>query len=51
MRYVMREKIFAIRERYKAREGARFSLKRFHDEVLNHGTLPPGLLALEIFGR
>lgn len=47
---VGREAIFAMRERYKAREGERFTLKRFHDEVLSHGTIAPGLLAAEIFG-
>lgn len=46
---VGREHLLRLRERYRAREGARFSLKRFHDEVLSHGTLAPGLLSREIF--
>ena len=45
-----RERIFALRERMRARDGARFSLKAFHTEVLSHGTIAPGLLAREIFG-
>jgi uncharacterized protein (DUF885 family) len=44
-----REAIFHLRERYKAREGARYTLRRFHDEVLGHGTIAPGLLEREIF--
>jgi uncharacterized protein (DUF885 family) len=46
---VGREAIFKIRERYKAREGSAYTLKRFHAEVLSHGTIAPGLLAREIF--
>ncbi|WP_394832052.1 DUF885 domain-containing protein [Pendulispora rubella] len=45
-----RERIFAIRERMRARDGARFSLKAFHTEVLTRGTVAPGLLEREIFG-
>lgn len=45
-----RQMIFKMRERYRQREGARFSLKRFHTEVLTRGTIPPGLMAREIFG-
>jgi uncharacterized protein (DUF885 family) len=44
-----REQIFALRERYKAREKEKFTLKRFHTEVLSHGTIAPGLLEREIF--
>ena len=29
--------ILKLREDYKAQEGANFSLKKFHDEMLNHG--------------
>lgn len=43
-----REAIFAIRKKYEAREGAKYSLKRFHGELLGRGTLPPGLLAKEL---
>lgn len=45
-----RERIFAMRDRYKAREKEAYSLKRFHTEVLSHGSLAPGLLEREIFG-
>ncbi len=44
-----REKIFQMRERMKKRDGASFSLRRFHDEILSHGTIAPGLLEHEIF--
>jgi uncharacterized protein (DUF885 family) len=47
---VGREMIVALREKMKQRDGAGFSLKRFHEEVLSHGTIPPGLMAEEIFG-
>jgi uncharacterized protein (DUF885 family) len=47
---VGREMIVALREKMKARDGAKFSLKRFHEEVLSHGTIPPGLMSEEIFG-
>jgi uncharacterized protein (DUF885 family) len=51
---VGRERIVAMRERYKARAaaatpGAAFSLKQFHTEVLSHGTIAPGLVEREIF--
>ncbi|MFO0659800.1 MAG: DUF885 domain-containing protein [Polyangiaceae bacterium] len=46
-----REQIFRLRERYKAKMGARFSLKEFHRELLTRGTLAPGLLAREILGE
>lgn len=46
-----REAIFAIRARYKAREQGAYSLKRFHKELLERGTLPPGLLAKELLGE
>lgn len=44
-----RQMIFKMRERYRQREGARFSLKKFHTDVLTRGTIPPGLMAREIF--
>lgn len=44
-----REKIFALRERMKARDGKSFSLKKFHKELLTRGTVAPGLLEEEIF--
>lgn len=46
-----RQGILALRARAKARDGAAFSLKRFHHDVLTRGTLPPGLLATELFGE
>jgi len=46
-----REKIFALREKAKAKEGKAFSLKKFHEAALSHGTLPPGLLGEELFGE
>jgi uncharacterized protein (DUF885 family) len=46
---VGREKIFALRERMRKRDGAAFSLKHFHEEVLSHGSIPPGLMAEEMF--
>jgi uncharacterized protein (DUF885 family) len=51
---VGRERILAMRERYRARAsagadaGASF-LKAFHTEVLSHGTMAPGLVEHEIF--
>lgn len=44
-----REMIFALRDRYKAREKESFSLKKFHTELLTRGTIAPGLLAREMF--
>jgi uncharacterized protein (DUF885 family) len=46
---VGRERILAIRERYKQRAGAAYSLKAFHSEILGHGTIPPGLVEREMF--
>lgn len=46
-----RQMIFKMRERYRQREGARFSLKSFHSDVLARATVPPSLMAKEIFGN
>lgn len=46
-----RQMIFAMRERYRQRDGAKFTLKRFHTDVLTRATVPPRLMAREIFGR
>ena len=46
---VGREAIFKMREKYRAREGAKYTLRGFHAEILSHGTIPPGLMAREIF--
>ncbi len=45
-----RQMIFKMRARYKVREGANFSLKKFHTDVLTRATVPPSLMAREIFG-
>lgn len=45
-----RQMIFKMRERYRQREGAAFSLKKFHADVLTRATVPPSLMAKEIFG-
>lgn len=45
---VGREKIFAMREAMKKRDGASFSLKRFHVALLASGSVPPTLLAREL---
>lgn len=45
-----RQEIFEMRERYKVGEGAKYSLKRFHTEILSRATVPPSLMAKEIFG-
>jgi uncharacterized protein (DUF885 family) len=36
--------ILKLRKDYEAQEGDKFSLKKFHDELLNHGMLPIRLL-------
>jgi uncharacterized protein (DUF885 family) len=36
--------ILKLRSDYQAQEGNKFSLKKFHDEMLNHGMLPIRLL-------
>lgn len=41
---VGRKEILQLREDYRAREGAAFSLKRFHDEFLTYGGLPVSLI-------
>jgi uncharacterized protein (DUF885 family) len=46
---VGRQKILAIRERAKKEWGTSFTLKRFHDQLLGHGTIAPGLLESEMF--
>jgi len=47
---VGREAIFKLRAELQRREGASFSLKRFHTELLSRGTIPPGLIARELLG-
>jgi uncharacterized protein (DUF885 family) len=43
----MRE-IRRLRRELEARDGARFDLKRFHDEVIGHGSLPLATLTREL---
>ena len=45
-----RQMILKMRERYRQRDGAKFSLKKFHTDVLTRATVPPTLMAREIFG-
>lgn len=45
-----RQRIFKMRERYRERDPAAFSLKKFHTDVLTRATVPPSLMAREIFG-
>jgi uncharacterized protein (DUF885 family) len=44
-----RERILAMRERYKQKAGSAFTLKAFHTAVLSHGTIAPGLVEREVF--
>ncbi len=44
-----RQAILALRERARQRDGERFSLKAFHSDLLGRGTVPPSLLAKEMF--
>ena len=38
------DKYWTMRKDYEAQEGENFSLKKFHDELLDHGMLPIRLL-------
>jgi uncharacterized protein (DUF885 family) len=44
-----RERILAMRDRFKQKTGTAFTLKAFHTAVLSHGTIAPGLVEREIF--
>jgi uncharacterized protein (DUF885 family) len=46
-----REMILRRRERVMTRDGARFSLKAFHSDLLARGTVSPALSEREMFGR
>ena len=48
---VGRQLIFRLREDVKKREGAKFSLEKFHSDLLSRGTVPPSLLAREMLGE
>jgi uncharacterized protein (DUF885 family) len=41
---VGRRELLHLREEYRKREGDRFELRRFHDEVLSYGGLPVSLI-------
>lgn len=41
---VGRRELVRLRDDYRSREGASFSLRRFHDEVLSYGGLPVALI-------
>ena len=43
-----REKIMELREKVKQRDGAKFTLKGFHTDLLTKGSVPPSLAAREI---
>jgi uncharacterized protein (DUF885 family) len=45
----MRE-IVALRRELEQRDGDAFDLKRFHDELLGHGTMPLATLRRELPG-
>ncbi|NNF29643.1 MAG: DUF885 family protein [Gemmatimonadetes bacterium] len=50
--YLMgRDAIHGLRERIMAIEGKRFSLRRFHDRFLAHGSLPVALIAERMSGE
>lgn len=44
-----RERIFALREQYLKQPGA--TLRGFHDALLRGGSIPPDLIARELFGN
>ncbi len=48
---VGREQIRSLREETRRLEGSSFSLKRFHDRLLNEGTVAPKLIELSWFSR
>lgn len=43
-----REKILELREKMKERDGAKFTLKGFHTDLLTKGSVPPTLSAKEL---
>jgi uncharacterized protein (DUF885 family) len=47
--WIGREEIFGLRERYKLQQGSAYTLKGFHDALLSKGTIPPALVARELF--
>ncbi len=52
MSYLLgKREILALAEEYRQRQGADYRLKRFHDDLLACGSLPPRLLRQKLFGR
>ena len=50
MTYIMgRRALRGLRDEAQRRQGARFNLRRFHDQILSEGSLPPSLLAEMLF--
>jgi uncharacterized protein (DUF885 family) len=47
---VGREKIFALRKEMQEKDPSHFSLKKFHDDLLSHGTIPLALVREEMLG-
>jgi uncharacterized protein (DUF885 family) len=45
---VGQREILALRDRIRERDGSGFDLKRFHDAVLGHGSLPLATLRREL---
>lgn len=45
---VGRQAILQLREEFRARQGAEFDLRRFHDRLLGYGSLPPSIITREM---
>lgn len=43
--------IMDLRDRMQRRMGREFSLKRFHDQLISYGSIPPALIAEQMIGR
>lgn len=48
---VGRAQILDLLGKYKAKKGAAFSLRAFHDELLSHGTVPVSIIASEMLAE
>jgi uncharacterized protein (DUF885 family) len=52
MSYLLgKREILTLAEEYRQRQGADYQLKRFHDDLLACGSLPPRLLRQKLFGQ